>query len=151
MTSDKTITISLRWWLELALYKCGRDYTVIGEDESTQIRASDPNGEICYLENSSQTIDYSGQTMKQLDNGLYRCWDAKLYRESYDHWQKIREQSIRDRDANVARNEQIAERRKVVIASYTTKGVPASVAETLVGQMTPDVIDVVWGQCTGNK
>lgn len=149
MTPDKTITISLRWWLNMALG--GRNYTVIDAELAKQIVAIDGDEAICHVENSAGTVDYAGRQLPALSPNLARCWDAKLYRESYDHWQKIREQSIRDRDANVLRNEQIAERRKVVIASYTTKGVPASVAETLVGQMTPDVIDVVWGQCTGNK
>lgn len=148
--SPKKINISLSWWLDLALYKYGRDYTVIDLDLATQITEVDKDGEVCYLENSSTTLDYSGQPMPQLDNHLVRCWDSTKYRQSFDHHIKLKEQSLKDQQTRVAKVEYLKIMRGELVESFISKGVPESVAAMLVNTtMSNDVVEIAWKQLKG--
>lgn len=143
----KQITIPLDWWLDLALYKYGRSYVVIDLDLAAQITTVDPKGEVCYIENSSTTLDYAGREMPLLESPLVRCWSAKKYRESYDHYIKLKEESVRSNIARDTRVAEIASMRRDLVASYVSKQVPPSVAETLVNStMSVEVVEIAWRQ-----
>lgn len=141
-----SITIPLRWWLDLTTRCRGNDYTVINLDLAAQIAQVDPDGRICYIENSSATLNYSGDPMPQLDNNLVRCWDAVSYRRSYDHHIKLKETSDRERDERVSELAHVATMRLDLTNDFIAKGVPALMAKPIVNGMTIETLRIAWAQ-----
>lgn len=150
LTADSpipTIAVPLNWWRDLALFKCGRDYTIIDAEFADTIRLADPNGQFCYLENSAGTLDYIGNALPALDSTLYRCWNAVEYRRSIDAQIKRQQARSEFEQKKQSRRDQITSMRRDLIASYVSKQVPQSVAEQLVNDtMSVEVAEIAWKQ-----